>query len=41
MRECRNWASGSRLSFCVAGFRTTPIPNKDPVGYLKVPSTPA
>ncbi|KAK9831523.1 hypothetical protein WJX81_005430 [Elliptochloris bilobata] len=31
----KNWASGSRFSWCVAGFRTTPIPNKDPVGYLK------
>ena len=35
---CRNWASGARFSWCVAGFRTTPIPNKDPVGYLKVPA---
>ena len=38
---CRNWASGARFSWCVAGFRTTPIPNKDPVGYLKVASASA
>ena len=32
----RNWAAGARWSGCVAAFRTYPVPNKDPLGYLKV-----
>lgn len=33
---CRNWAAGARWSGCVAGFKTYPLPNVDPIGYLKV-----
>ncbi|BDA48532.1 hypothetical protein COCOBI_12-2120 [Coccomyxa sp. Obi] len=31
----KNWAAGARWSGCVAAFRTYPLPNVDPIGYLK------
>ena len=39
VRVIRNWAAGARWSGCVAAFRTYPVPNKDPIGYLKVDSS--